>query len=47
MSRQRRCDPCVQYNTTQPCKEQRNVICSNMYATRDYYTNQGKSERER
>ena len=28
-------------------KEQNNAICSNMYATRDYNTKQGKSERER
>ena len=28
-------------------KEQNNAICSNMDATRDYHTNQGKPERKR
>ena len=39
--------PYIQWNTTQPRKEQNNAICSNMDETRDSHTNYSKSERER
>ena len=35
------------WNTTQPQKEQNNVICSNMDGTRDSHPEQSKSEKER
>ena len=31
----RRCGTYIQWNTTQPIKEQNNAICSNMNTTRD------------
>ena len=34
----RRCGTYTQWNTTQPKKEQNNVICSNMDGTRDPQT---------
>ena len=43
----RRCGTCIEWNTTQPCKEQRNAICSKKDATRDSHTKQSKLERER
>ena len=35
---QKLCVVCTQWNTTQPQKEQNNVICSNMDETRNSHT---------
>ena len=42
-----RCGAYIQWNTTQPWKEQNNATYSNMHATRHYHTKWSKSARER
>ena len=42
----RRYSTYIQCNTTQLLKEWNNAICSNMNATRDYYTKWSKSEKQ-
>ena len=43
----RRCGTYIQWNITQPWKEQNNAICSNMDGSRDFHIKWSKSERER
>ena len=47
MNRLIRCGTYIQWNATQPLKEQNNAICRYMDASRDSHTKWTMSERER